>query len=335
MDKVAIIILNWNGIEDTLKCLQSLRGQTHQNYKVIVIDNGSRDNSKDKLGKYKKTHKGEIDIVYNPKNFGFAGGVNTGIEYALNEDYDYVALFNNDAVADKNWLKNLIMAAEDKQVGIVTGLLLDQSGETIDSTSEQYSIWGLPFPRNRGDKAEKAPKGELVFGATGGASIYKVEMLKDIGFFDENFFAYYEDVDISFRAQLAGWKVCYEPKAIAYHKKGESSKKIPGFTVYQTFKNLPLLFIKNIPRKLLLKTGARFYLAYTLMFLKAIKKGSGWHALRGLARSLFYLPSSLSLRRDIQHNKRVDSDYIRSILWPNLPPDQTGMRKLRKFFTGK
>jgi GT2 family glycosyltransferase len=335
MNRVAIVVLNWNGIDDTLLCLDSLLAQTYKDFKVVVIDNGSIDNSKVLLEKYQAKHTDKIELIYNPKNFGFAGGVNTGIEWALNEDFDYVALFNNDAVADKDWLKCLVEASKPQEVGITTGLLLRENGKTIDSSGDWFSNWGLAFPRNRGDKIEKAAKAGEVFGATGGASLYKTALFKDIGLFDEDFFAYYEDADVSFRAQLADWKVVYTPDAIAYHKQGATSKKIPGFTVYQTFKNLPLLFEKDVPNGLLFSIGIRFYFAYTMMFFNAIKNGMGVPATKGLLKSIALKPSSLKKRRVIQKNKRVSTGYIKSILWPDLPPDQTGLRKLRRLFTGK
>lgn len=335
MNRVAIVVLNWNGIADTLMCLDSLLEQTYKDFRVVVVDNGSKDNSKELLDKYQLDHADMVDVIYNPVNFGFAGGVNTGIEWALNEGFDCVALFNNDATADKNWLKSLVEAAGDKNIGISVGLLLHEDGKTIDSTGDWFSKWGLAFPRNRGDMADKAPEAGEVFSATGGASLYKTALFKDIGLFDEDFFAYYEDADVSFRAQLAGWKVVYTPKAIAYHKQGASSKKIPGFTVYQAFKNLPLLFIKNVPRGLLLSIGVRFYLAYFLILINAIVKGNGGPALKGAWMSFVLGFKKLGERRQIQKNKRVSTAYIKSILWDDLPPDQTGLRKFRKIFTSK
>ncbi len=128
----------------------------------------------------------------------------------------------------------------------------------------------------------------------------------------------------------------YTSRAIAYHKQGATSDKIPGFTVYQTFKNLPLFFTKNIPLGLLLSTWPRFTLAYTLMLGNAIKNGNGIPALKGWGVQVYYFWfHALPSRWTIQRNKRVSTEYIRSILWPDLPPDQTGLRKFRKIFTGK
>lgn len=335
MNRVAIVVLNWNGITDTIACLESLLVQTYTHFHILVIDNGSVDNSVETLTTYQKKHTNKITVVQNSVNLGFAGGVNTGIEWALNGDFDFVALFNNDAVADKNWLNSLVESAQPTKIGITTGMLLHEDGKTIDSTGDWMSSWGLAFPRNRGDKVHVAPKSGPVFGATGGASLYKTDLFKDIGLFDDDFFAYYEDADISFRAQLAGWTVAYTPKAIAYHKQGATSNKIPGFTTYQTFKNLPLLFLKNVPRSLLLSVGIRFYFAYVLILLNAIAKGNGLPALKGAWMSFVLGFKKRGERRQIQQSKRVSDDYIKSILWDDLPPDQTGIRNVRKIFTGK
>lgn len=336
MNRVAVVILNWNGIKDTISCLDSLIVQTYPDYTIVVIDNGSVDDSVDILQKYIIDHQDKpIELICNSKNLGFAGGVNAGIRWALEKNFDAVALFNNDATADKDWLSQLVTGLENKEIGISTGLLLHEDGKTIDSTGDWYSKWGLPFPRSRAENTVFAPNNGFVFGASGGATLYRSEMLHDIGLFDEDFFAYYEDADISFRAQLAGWKVYYNSDAVAYHKQGATSKKIPGFAVYQTFKNLPLLFIKNVPTSLLITIGIRFYFAYLLMYLNSFTHQTGWMATKGVFKSLLLKPKALKQRHAIQGNKRVTTDYIKSILWNDLPPDQTGIRKVRKIFTGK
>ena len=333
MNRVAVVILNWNGIKDTVACLDSLLVQTYPDYQIVVIDNGSVDNSVEVLEKYITNHKDHaIKLICNDKNLGFTGGVNTGIRWALENNFDAVALFNNDAVADKDWLTHLVKGLDDKEVGISTGLLLHENGKTIDSSGDWYSKWGLPFPRNRGENAVFASKDGFVFGASGGATLYRSTMLNKIGLFDEDFFAYYEDADVSFRAQLAGWKVIYNSEAVAYHKQGATSSKIPGFAVRQTFKNLPILFLKNVPAGLLLPIGVRFYLAYILMYFNTFSHGTGWAATKGLFKSLALTPKALRQRAEIQGNKKVTTEYIKSILWDDLPPDQTGLRKLRKIF---
>ena len=335
MNRVAIVVLNWNGADDTLQCVDSLLKQDYRKFHIVVIDNGSADDSPERLEDYRTKHAEEVTVLYNMRNEGFAGGVNTGIRWVMNNNFDAIALFNNDATADPAWLSKLVAVFDNASVGIATGLLLREGGATIDTTGEQYSKWGLPFPRSRNDRTELAPIDGVTFGATGGASLYRVDLFADIGLFDEDFFAYYEDLDVSFRAQLAGWEVAYTSEAVAYHKQGATSAKIPGFTTYQAFKNLPLLITKNVPLGLLPSVGVRFLLAYTLMFWKAVFHGKGRYALKGLLVHFMYIPKKLVERRHIQSHKKVSTDYIRSLLWNDLPPEQAGLRKLRRLFIGK
>lgn len=332
IDKIAVIIPNLNGEAYLSLAIDSIQRQTVITT-IVVIENASTDRSIDILKKYGDT----IHVISNTVNKGFAGGVNTGISYALEHEFQYVALFNNDAVANPDWLEKLVdtMVAHP-EVGIVTSRLQLADGETLDSTGEFYTVWGLPYPRGRGLSTELYTKSEYIFGASGGASLYRSTLFKNIGLFDEKFFAYYEDTDVSFRAQLTDWKVMYEPAAIVNHRQGETSKKmVRGFTVTQTFKNLPMLYVKNTPRQLLFTVGIRFWFAYLLIFGNAITHGNAYPALKGVLKSLTLIPHSFRERRRIQKTARVSSEYIQSILINDLPPDQTGIRKLRKIFLRK
>lgn len=337
MNRVAIVVLNYKGIEDTIVCLESLINQTYSDFTIVAIENNSEDTSAQEFKKLEKKYGDKLHTIYNDSNRGFAGGANTGIRWALENDFDGVALFNNDAIAEPTWLAELVSTYEKEHSGITTGLLLHEHGDTIDSTGDWYSKWGLPFPRNRGDATSQAPQASEIFSASGGASLYSAKMLREIGLFDETFFAYYEDIDISFRALLAGWRVFYTPGAIAYHKQGATSNKMPGnFAIYQTFKNLPLVYTKDVPNGLLLSIGIRFWFAYFILIAHAIKKGAGKAALRGYFQSIvLFWTHALPARRTIQAQKKVKTAYIQKMLWPDLPPVQTGLRRLRRLFTGK
>lgn len=329
MNRVAVVVLNWNGASLLSDCLRSLLAQDYPNFYVIVIDNHSTDHSREVLEGVAKTAGDRLRVIYNDKNSGFAGGVNIGIKAAIKDGATAVALFNNDATAKPNWLSQLVAVLDaDQTVGIATGLLLHADGKTIDSTGDFYSIWGLAFPRNRDEKTENAPESGYVFGASGGASLYRTQLFKQIGLFDEAFFAYYEDVDISFRSQLAGWKVFYTNSATAYHKRGATSEKIPGFTKYQMFKNLPMLFWKNVPTGLFWKIGWRFKLVYFLMYCNALLQGASIPATKGLLAAIGRFPAAMTLRTKVQKLRRRPTEYIDSILYQDLPPSQKG--KLRK-----
>lgn len=335
--ETAIIILNFRGVNDTIACIESLSNQSYKDFVTIVIDNRSGDNSYSELDEYNKNTQCNFVLLKNDKNLGFAGGVNVGIQYASTLKCKYVALLNNDALPDCDWLHHLVKTlTTSEDVGITTGLLLHQNGDTIDSTGEQFSTWGLAFPRDRNKLKSQASDDGYTFGATGGASLYKMALFNDIGLFDDRFFLYYEDLDVSFRAQLAGWKVYYNPLAIAYHKQGASTSKIPGLQVYSHFKNTPLLFAKDIPISLVLPIGVRFTFAYIMMFGNALINGNCKPAVKGWMMSVYlFWFHAIPARRKIQRKRKVSDEYIRSILWPDLPPDQTGLRKFRQIFTGK
>lgn len=328
--RIAVVIPNLNGKKMLPVCLNSLLTQTLPS-KIIVVDNGSRDGSAEFIAdKYP-----EIILVRHQKNKGFAGGVNAGIRLAIDKNYDYVALFNNDAEADKAWLKNLVAAAEkNPKAGIITSKILDKGKRKLDSTGDFYTAWGLPNPRGRGEIDKGQYDNELeIFGASGGASLYRVSMLNEIGLFDEDFFAYYEDVDISFRAQLAGWKILYEPAAICYHAISHTSNRIPGFATYQTLKNLPQLFWKNVPAGLMPKIFPRFVILYFSILFSALARGQFGPVFKGVFMSMALWPKKLWQRRAIQSSRKVSNLYISSILVHDLPPNAHKLRRLRYFAT--
>jgi len=300
---------------------------------IILIDNNSSDNSVEILDKYVRQHK-NIHFIKNNRNSGFTGGNNVGFQYALEHGYEYIGTLNPDAVADSGWTSSLLHElGAFSTTGIATGILARQDYKTIDTTGESYSIWGIPSPRGRNTLLKNAPsKPEFIFASTGGGFITRASVLQDIGMFDEKFFMYFEDVDLCFRAQLAGYKVRYTPKAVAYHKLSASTNKVPGLAVYNTFKNLPMLFLRNVPLRLWGTVLPRFTLAYLLILGNAIVHKRGIPALKGWLMSIYHLPHSLISRRVIQKSRRVSADYISSIMIHDIPPEQTGLRKFRSLF---
>ncbi|MFC2709845.1 MAG: glycosyltransferase family 2 protein [Candidatus Saccharibacteria bacterium] len=334
MNSLAIIVLNWNGADDTLNCVESLQQQTLRP-EIIIVDNNSSDDSVERFEDHIKSQKKDAPIlIKNSQNLGFAGGINTGLIYAKEHNFEYIGVLNPDAIADKKWCRAIVdELSTHLDCGIATGIMQRRDGKTLDTTGDFYTTWGLPGPRNRDESIENAPsKPGEVFGATGGGAIYRAAIFDDIDMFDEDFFMYYEDVDLSFRAQLAGWKVRFTPKAIAYHKVGASSKKVPGLAVYNTFKNLPLVFIKNVPRQLFWYIGIRFFLTYWLIFASAVRHGNGWPALKGILASIVHKPAAYKKRLTIQKNRKASVDYIRNIIHSGPLPNQTGLLKFRKFF---
>lgn len=323
--KAVVIVPNWNGADSLKACLDSLGAQSLPAH-IIVVDNASTDASLSIIEQF-----ANIELIGHTKNRGYAGGVNAGLRRAIELGAAYAAPFNNDAVADKDWLKQLVhyMDEHDK-VGIAACKLLTADGNKLDSSGDYYTVWGLPYPRGRDEHdIDKYDEQTELFAASGGASLYRVAMLRNIGLFDEDFFAYYEDVDLSFRAQLAGWKVRYVPAAVAYHQIGATSGKLKGFTTYQTLKNLPILLVKNIPRKYLWRVSWRYFVVQLLFFGRAVSRGQLWPAVKGKFMCVWRLPSTLRKRRRIQASKTVSDDYIWQLLVHDLPPNARALRRLR------
>ena len=317
MEKIFIVIPNWNGADFIAPCLKSLKKQSI-NAQVVVVDNGSVDESVAII----ESDFPEVHLIKLDHNTGFAGGVNTGINYALDEGAEFVALFNNDATAETDWLKNLVKAAEGHpEAGIVTGKFMRMDKKHIDSTGDCYSVWAMPFPRGRNqlDKGQY-DTAEYVFSGTGGASLYRVSMFDEIGLFDEEFFAYYEDVDISFRAQLYGWKVWYEPRAAAYHHVSGTSSKLGNFSRYHATKNFYMLYAKNMPARLYWKYGLFFLIQAARLLAGSILLGHGLVHIKGIVKAFANSPHITRERLRNQRGRKVSAKEIDALLYKHRPP---------------
>lgn len=334
MHKPVVVIPNLDGGQDVLAAINSLLAQTKKPH-IIVVDNASTDGSVDII---REQYGSEVEIMQNLENMGYSGGVNPGFERAIELGANYTAPFNDDAQADKKWLE-LMVAFMDKNVefGAVCPKVLKST--KIDTTGDFLTIWGLPYPRGRDetdrgqyDIPGKNGESQEVFSASGAASLYRVEALKQIGLMDQNFFAYYEDVDLSFRMRLAGWKVGYEPRATVQHKVGMTSGRMKGFTTLQTTKNLPLLLFKNLPSGLFWRVAPRFTLAYTMFIGRAILRGHGWYALKGMFMGAYYEIRKIPERRKIQSGSKLTNDEVWRLLVHDLPPNALALRKMRSFW---
>jgi GT2 family glycosyltransferase len=323
---VAVIVLNWNDADLLPKSVGSLLKQSVK-CDVIVVDNASTDDSR----KVIESFGNKVTTLWNTKNKGFAGGVNTGIRYALQEKYEYIALLNNDAVADKDWVKHLVDVLKSSQdLGSVTCSLLNKDGKKYDSTGDYYTTWGLPYPRGRGESVTGQFDDDLdIMAASGGASMFKAGFFKDVGLYDEDFFAYYEDVDLGLRGQLKGWKSRFVPKAKVFHATGSTSSRVKGFTTYQTLKNLPWIIIKNVPLSLLFTIIPRFILAYSGFIVSAIQRKQLKYALKGMLVGIIYTPKKMWQRLNIQGSKKISADDFSKLLVRDLPPNAHKLRALR------
>ncbi|MEO8209283.1 MAG: glycosyltransferase family 2 protein [bacterium] len=314
---ISIVIPNFNGVKDLKTVFESISNQTYSNYKVILVDNGSDDESVSYTEKHFPSHM----IIRLDKNYGFSKAVNHGVKYAINElNSDYILLLNNDIELSNTFLDEAVKTFSDvndagfiavKMMNYFDRSIIDNTGDFIKSNG------GSPLMRGFGETdTGQYDKPGYIFGACAGAAFYRIQLFKDAGLFDEDFFAYLEDVDLSFRFQLAGYKCYYNPKIICYHKRGETTKKFSGWETYYTEKNLVSLRLKNYPSIIYLKYFPLFFISRVRRFLKFFLKYPAdvfKSAIKGYAKGVTEIPSAYKKRRQIQKNKKVSSKYIESL----------------------
>lgn len=299
---VSVVVPNWNGVDVIGACLDSLLAQSYLPAEIIVVENGSVDGSADFI----TTSYPKVKLIKEPINLGFAGGVNVGIKAAKS---DYVWLFNNDAVAKPDCLANLIATATKNNADITSAVILSDSGKTIDSDGDVYTIYGLPFPRHRGLPAGSvSKKDEPIFSASGGASLYKKSLFKEIGYFEESFFAYYEDIDLSMRAQMQKKSIWLSHKAVVLHATSHTSNKIPGFGREMAIRNSIYIFWRDLPKGVQGRVFWRFLYANWRLTLSTAVKGHPYRAMRAHFTALFRTPQLLRDRREILKSNQLSPD---------------------------
>ncbi len=311
--KISVVIPNWNGERFLRGCLQSLREQTFKAFEVILVDNASTDGS---LALVEREFP-EVKVVKLDRNLGLTGGANAGIKAAQGE---VIALLNNDAEAHPNWLESLWDALQrHPEAGMAASkiLLYDRRG-IINSAGDFYRIDGVPG--NRGvweeDKGQY-DREEYVFGACGGAAAYRKAMLEEIGLFDEDMFMYCEDVDLAWRAQIAGYRCIYTPEAVAYHRlSATGGGRLASF---YNGRNFIYVLAKDYPGSLFRKYWPLIIKAQLKIAADALRawRGEASRArLRGQLAGLKAIPLALSKRQAVYSLRRVQDSYLESLLLP-------------------
>ncbi|MBZ5498517.1 MAG: glycosyltransferase family 2 protein [Acidobacteriia bacterium] len=245
---VSVIVVNWNGLAYLGECLDSIEGQSYLATELLVIDNGSTDGSRPWL----QARCGEKwRLIELASNLGFAGGVNAGIRASQGE---FVALLNNDAVADSNWLANLAACMENPEVGMAASkILFYEQRQIIDKVGHLLYPDGLNRGRGAGDVDRgQHDRSDDVFFPDGCAALYRRSMLEDIGMFDEQFFAYGDDADLGLRARWRGWICRYAPEAKVYHRHSRSLGKYSPQKAFLVERNRLWVAVKLFPMPLLL-----------------------------------------------------------------------------------
>jgi GT2 family glycosyltransferase len=238
---VSIIVLNWNGDGLIQECLESLAKMEYSPVEIIVIDNGSVDSSLPYLLRQKS-----IELVENKENTGFAKGNNIGFSRARGK---YLAVLNNDTTVDAKWLNEPVHFLEhNERIGIISCRQMSYYNHDIIDVLYHTISKDLSFyPFGRGIRINDLPealKQGFVLSASGGSAIYRKKMINEIGGFDEQLFAYFEDADLSMRAYCNGWKCMYVPGAVVYHKGSASFSKLPAKISFYGRRNKILLRYK-------------------------------------------------------------------------------------------
>jgi GT2 family glycosyltransferase len=308
-DRVTVVIVNWNGKALLEECMESLRKQVYSAFSIIFVDNGSQDGSVD----FVKTKYPDIDVITLSQNLGFAAANNLALGTIQT---DYVALLNNDAVPDTMWLNNLVTALETHpEAGFVASkMLFYHQPDVIDRAGDSYTKAGTALLRGRGIKANKFIDIDWVFGACAGAALYRMSMLNDIGLFNENFFLLYEDVDLSFRAQLKGYKCLFVPEAIVYHKGSHSIVHDSPMSIYYSHRNLEWVYIQNMPAQLIPRTILPHIIYNIAALCYFVVRGRGMDYFRAKKDALKGLKRALKKRRQIQDSRTADDSYIWGLL---------------------
>lgn len=249
--KVAVIVINWNGKYLLEECLTSVENQDYNNYKIIFVDNGS----KDKSVEFVKEKFPKIEVISLDKNTGFAKANNIGMHRVFKDsEVEYVAILNNDAMVEKNWLSEMMkVVVQDDKIGSVAPKIKKYyKRNIIDSIGNAIHLdgGGVSNHINEIDNGQFDDIKEI-FGPSGCAALYSKKMLMDVeingDFFDDDFFAYFEDIDLNWRARLKGWKSFFASNAVVYHKHSETTGLYSPFKAFHTHRNRYFVVIKNYP----------------------------------------------------------------------------------------
>ncbi len=313
--KVTVVIPNYNGMKYLKDCLESLKEQSYP-ASIVVVDNGSSDGS---VLWIKENHP-DIELICLNENTGFCRAVNIGIQ---NTKTPYVILLNNDTKIKSGFIEALVRAIDASgRIFSVSAKMLDMKDESIiDSAGDLYCALGWAYGRGKGKPAANYNKPVEVFSACGGASIYRKSVFERIGYFDELHFAYLEDVDIGWRAQIHGYRNLYEPGAKVLHAgsavSGSKHNKFKAGlasanSIYIIGKNMPLFqIVLNLPFLIL------GFLIKTLFFTL---KGLGFTYLKGCMRGLKRCFSVEGKKKKIpfKASHLVNYGRIQLVLWLNM-----------------
>jgi GT2 family glycosyltransferase len=309
---VAVVIPNWNGRRFLGPCFDSLRGQRFRDFEVILVDNGSDDDSV----VFTSTNYPEVRVLALPENQGFAAAANRGIQAARGR---YVALLNNDTEVDPDWLAELVrvLDADPSAASAAAKMREYDPGRRacLYSVGDALTPDGCPQRIGAGEVDHGQWDGvREVFGACAGAALYRRSVLEEIGLLDEAFFAYLEDADWAFRARLAGYRCLAVPSAVVYHIGSATSGAGSPFVFRLSTRNRVRLVLKNYPLPCLIRNAPAILASHARLLGASAMARRLVPVLQGYAEALALLPDTLRERRRVQKLRRVPAAALQAAL---------------------
>lgn len=282
MNEVTIVIPNFNGERYLASCIDSLQNQSIKDFDVILVDDGSRDNS---LKLVEENYK-YVKCIASDKNNGFCASVNLGIKNSVTP---YVILLNNDTVADEFFVEEMLKSIKSFKKAFSCSACMRQFNDRdiIDDAGDLYNALGWARARGKDKYYANYQKKKKIFASCGGAAIYKKDVFEEIGYFDERHFAYLEDIDVGYRSKINGYINYYQPNAIIYHiGSGTSGSRYNDFKIKHSSRNSVYLIYKNMPVLQIIINMIPIFIGFFVKYLFFLKKGYGKLYINGLCEGL-------------------------------------------------
>jgi GT2 family glycosyltransferase len=310
---VSVIIVTWNSEEHLPICLDALLAQTYKDFEVVIIDNGSTDQSYlDFEGKYSDL---KLTIKKNNENLGFAVANNIGARLVHGR---WLALLNADAFPEPDWLEHLVKASEIYPNTFFTSRQIQANNTRyLDGEGDNYHISGYAWRKNYGQPVYPANQSENVFSACGAAALYPRQEFLDVSGFDEDYFSYHEDVDLGFRLRLRGLSCMLVPRAVVHHVGSASTGKKSDFSIYYGHRNLTWTYFKDMPSTLFWLYLPLHILVSFFFLVYFTFKGKGNAIWRAKLDAIRGLPRILRKRREVQLQLKIPIVEIHRVISRN------------------
>jgi GT2 family glycosyltransferase len=309
---VSVVVVNWRAEALLERSVEALARQSLAPRRVVVVNNGAPGLA----AAVPALARAGVRVVETGRNLGFAGGNNRGLS-ETDDGCRWVALVNPDAFPEPDWLERLQAAAErhPECSFFASRQLMADDTSRLDGTGDVYAVSGLAWRRDHGRPAAgNRLEPEEVFGPCAAAALYRRDALVEVGGFDESYFCYFEDVDLSFRLRLAGHRCLYVPDAVVRHVGSASSGRRSAFSVYHGHRNLVWTFWKNMPAALITRHLPQHLALNVISLVHFAARGQGAAILRAKLDAVAGLPRVLRARRFVQGRRRAGASELRAVM---------------------